>query len=387
MVGGGPAGASAAACLARRGWRTALIEASEFGGFRYGETLAPEVNPLLAEAGFAEAFITLAPGYALECPGTVSTWGTGHPSEVDFVANAFGSGWHVDRAAFDRCLFEAAGVAGATLVPGTRIAEVRREPGTEAGSGRGLWRLATAAEPGELRAGFLVVATGQQRLRGLRSSSAGHRRRQIDTLLAVMARVSELPGQLADLRTAVEAAADGWWYSARLPQAGGVVMFFTDAEVLRNPPSSLTAQAATAPRAEAMLGQGRLVEARTLAARSGIECEVAGPGWLAAGDAAAAYDPISGWGVVKALREGIAAAEAVDGHLSGDAAAIPAYGELLRRSFAAYRHRRRAVYADSTRWADNGFWQRRLASTSGSTVTSDPGRRAHAAHETGGRTQ
>ena len=83
VVGGGPAGATVALCLARRGWKVCLFETTAFDGERYGETLPPEINPLLRELGVFDEFRALAP---LESPGMVSVWGgpppgTGLPAQ------------------------------------------------------------------------------------------------------------------------------------------------------------------------------------------------------------------------------------------------------------------------------------------------------------------
>ena len=65
IVGGGPAGATVALCLARRGWKVCLFETTAFDTERYGETLPPEINPLLRELGVFDEFRALAaPGVA-----------------------------------------------------------------------------------------------------------------------------------------------------------------------------------------------------------------------------------------------------------------------------------------------------------------------------------
>ena len=61
MVGGGPAGATVALSLARRGWSVCLFESTVFDGERYGETLPPEINPLLRELGVFDQFRALDP--------------------------------------------------------------------------------------------------------------------------------------------------------------------------------------------------------------------------------------------------------------------------------------------------------------------------------------
>ncbi len=87
---------------------------------------------------------------------------------------------------------------------------------------------------------------------------------------------------------------------------------------------------------------------------------VAGNGWLAAGDAALGFDPLSSQGLFNALYTGIAAAEAGYRHVHGDGDAISGYAADLSRIHAAYLNHLRAWYGQERRWPNVPFWQRRL---------------------------
>src|SRR5215472_18025891 len=78
VAGGGPAGSMAALTLARRGRRVALLEAGRREEHRYGETLPPEMNPVLRQAGLWPTFEESGP---LESPGIAARWG-GRPTET-----------------------------------------------------------------------------------------------------------------------------------------------------------------------------------------------------------------------------------------------------------------------------------------------------------------
>jgi flavin-dependent dehydrogenase len=86
---------------------------------------------------------------------------------------------------------------------------------------------------------------------------------------------------------------------------------------------------------------------------------VAGPGWLAAGDAAAAYYPLTSHGIAAAIAGGWDAAHAVLAALDGDPAAADVYADRLRRSFTRYLNVRAAYYAMEERWPRSPFWRRR----------------------------
>ena len=86
----------------------------------------------------------------------------------------------------------------------------------------------------------------------------------------------------------------------------------------------------------------------------------AGDGWLAAGDAAVAFDPLSSQGILTALYTGMKAGQALAAHLTDDSSALDAYAARLEEIHAAYRRNYAHFYAYERRWADRPFWRRRL---------------------------
>ena len=55
IIGGGPAGSTAAALLAQRGYRITLLEKAHHPRFHIGESLLPANLPLLDKLGVADA--------------------------------------------------------------------------------------------------------------------------------------------------------------------------------------------------------------------------------------------------------------------------------------------------------------------------------------------
>jgi flavin-dependent dehydrogenase len=82
---------------------------------------------------------------------------------------------------------------------------------------------------------------------------------------------------------------------------------------------------------------------------------------LAAGDAAAAFDPLSSQGLMHALTSGIRAGDAVRRHLDGDRTAIGEYDSRVDRDCDEYSRLHALYYAREQRWAQAAFWQRRHA--------------------------
>jgi flavin-dependent dehydrogenase len=104
--------------------------------------------------------------------------------------------------------------------------------------------------------------------------------------------------------------------------------------------------------------------AAPIAAQSYCRRAVAGPDFLLAGDAACAWDPLTGQGLRRALEEGRAAALAAATCLvTTDADALRTYAALVRESWGGYVRRRAEVYGGERRWEPEPFWRRRHISS------------------------
>lgn len=364
VAGGGPAGAAAALTLAREG-RSVLLADAGTGPAKVGESLPSATRSLLRDLGAAEE--ALGTGH-LPCYANLSAWGSSALGSVDFINDPNGPGWHLDRPLFDRGLREAARAAGARLRERTavRIRSRRSDGG---------WTLALREtgrrSPAEaaVRCDWLVDATGRSRAVASRRR-AGHHigDRLFATHLqlepAASPAVSPAGAQSSSL---VESTADGWWYTTVLPGGGRLVVYFTDSDL-------------AAPGLRSARGFGELLrQTRHIADR--IAAHPFPPGvvprrapahttrldtphgdrWVAVGDAAATFDPVSSQGIITALYTGMTAARSLHAHLCGDDRALTGYRTGVTALFAAYERNRRTVYAQERRWADRPFWHRRFS--------------------------
>ena len=84
-------------------------------------------------------------------------------------------------------------------------------------------------------------------------------------------------------------------------------------------------------------------------------------GWVAAGDALMAFDPLSGQGVNAALRSGIEVAEWLLSGRPEQVKGIPAWVERVSTRFNDYQKQRIQTYSHENRWSDLPFWRRRQA--------------------------
>ena len=158
IIGGGPAGAVAAALLNKQGLRVVVLEKQHFPRFVIGESLLPYCMEFIEAAGFGDA-VRAEPSFQLK-NGAAFTWG-GRYTYFDFT-DKFSSGpgttFQVRRALFDKVLIDEAAAQGVDVRFGHGVAAFDNS-GAEA-------RLRIEADDGayELSAGFVLDASGYGRV-------------------------------------------------------------------------------------------------------------------------------------------------------------------------------------------------------------------------------
>lgn len=355
IVGGGPAGAAAAIALARMGLPCRVLEAEPAEKLKAGETLPASVRPILAQLGMPDL---LEAGGHLPCYGNVAFWGGPEPATHEFLADVHGHGWHLDRVGFERQLREAAMAAGVDWRVGVRVAGLlAAEDG---------WELEVAhwdGARGLLPAAFVVDATG----RSARIARwCGARRISLDGLTGYFAMVEGVARAGITQHTFVEAVADGWWYAAAVPGGRLAISFLSDADLHAGAlhEDFLTRKFVETVHLKGML-QGQLPKDALQAyavrpASTGCLDRISGFGWLAIGDAAFSYDPLSSYGIASALGGGLYAALAIRDLAAGDDAALEAYAKVQGHAFQTCVDMMASHYGQAVRWADAPFWARRL---------------------------
>lgn len=360
IVGGGPAGAATALTLRSHApeLSVALIEQTNYDVLRVGETLPPAVRPLLERIGVWQAFLDQGhlPAY-----GTRAAWGSKQLYENEFFYQTAQRGWHLDRRRLDAMLAHEAAGRGVATFRNSKLIDSRTRPGG--------YRLIIQAGPARevhLDAAFVIDATGR---RAAFATQQGVRKIPVDSLLGVFVFFEfESGDQFVDTYTLVEACEAGWWYSALLPDGKLAVALMSDSDIVKA--RGLNSAAAWFE----LLGGTHHTRIRTQKARAaGAPATYAaasrrlerfsGDAWLAAGDAASTFDPLSSAGIIKGLRSGVLAAYAIGDYFKGNQSGLPKYEALLDREFQNYLVTRTDFYQREKRWSDSLFWQRRSVRT------------------------
>lgn len=359
VVGAGPAGAAVAAQLAGH-CRVALIGRAVQAGRAIGETLPAAARVILSDLGVGDAFAAQGhrPAWSRR-----SLWGSSEVIFQDALFDPQGAGWHLDRARFDAMLLEAARSRGVPcLVPATLRSLQRQPPGAPM-----RWRCLIdraqgdpAHGPLELSCRIVVDATGRA-ARVARQAGAQVRR---DGRLVCFHAWVEPPSHGHAGTTMIESDAEGWWYSADLPDGSCVIAWQTDIDLpearrLRSTADLLEMAQHTALVGARSRGSRVLEPLRVAAAHEQWLDAASGPDWLAVGDAGLSFDPLASQGLLNSLVTGSEAATAVRRSLAGDADALPPWNAWIGTIRAAYRTHHRHYYALEQRWANETFWARR----------------------------
>jgi flavin-dependent dehydrogenase len=380
IVGAGPAGSAAAITLARSGARVLLLEKRNNLGTSLGESLPP------AAIGMVEHFLgpldkVLESGGLSKTSGNVSCWDSSQPDVSDFFYTSKGHGLCVDRQYFDEALRQQAIESGAKLHQGVAITGCQR-------LGNERWKLSAISDGSkcEYTARFLLDCTGR---RSAIANMIGIERQYDDSLFAYAVRFVAPTLDDQDLSTRIEACQDGWWYSNRLPiknqphkdkrQTHRLLVFHTDKD------SNAAKQASSVDGILSLLEQssphlndylrryGYKAVGRIRGAAAGTErlSQFCGDGWLAVGDAAQAYDPLSSQGIYKALSSGSLAGQMVQYSLKNSDTStgkqadffIKRYAQEQNKLWQRYVQQRNHYYATEQRWPSQTFWRRRQQST------------------------
>jgi flavin-dependent dehydrogenase len=334
VVGGGPAGSTAAALLAERGHRIVLIEKARHPRFHIGESLLPANLPLFQRLGIAAEVHAIG----------MRKWGVEFysPAHERTQSYRFADSWRKDmphayevrRSELDEILIRRAGALGARVIEGCRAREVQF-------LGDAGVRVHAQHENGAeetWRARFVVDASGRDTLLGAR---LGLKRRNPRHNSASMYAHFRGAWRHADPRRAGDISIfwfeHGWfWY---IPLADGITSVGVVAwpyymKRRKTPVREFFLETiAQSPLLTERLADAQLARAVEATGNYSYECaQPCGEGYLLAGDAYAFIDPVFSSGVLFAMQGGAAAAEALDLALREPARRAAAWRRFARVS-------------------------------------------------------
>lgn len=356
IIGAGPAGAATALALRKNHpyLSVLILEASDFQNPRPAETLTVDAIPLMQQLEVFDFFLEQNHRTVSK---HASAWGSSTATTKLFDGREADNGWFIDRSRFDSMLAGYAAASGVSFIRAT-LTKVQV-------ASNGSWQLTaqSASVSHVLSASFVADASGRS---ARFACEIGVSQVAQDTMVGVV-RVIELDrDEQAGPGCLIEAFEHGWWYSAPISARRIAIAVMTDADIskrlqltqLQDWNAQLSKAPQTRKRIESLANHGDLC---VRAAHTRNLCSYAGSNWLAVGDAAASIDPLASQGILRALRFGLHAGNAIGEQFKSRLPNLKSYEQLVRAEFENNLALRMEDYRAERRWSDAPFWMRRQA--------------------------
>ncbi len=356
IIGAGPAGSTCAIQLLRLGLKKVLlVESGSFEKFRIGESIPPDTNVLLHKLGIYHDFV--ADGHE-PCYGSCSYWGDDLRGYNDFLLNPHGHGWHLNRSRFDAFLAKKAAVLGVNVRINTSFEDTKQleNGGFEITLKTDKQHLSTVT------ADIVVDASGN---RAVFATAQGSQK--IHTLplvcLGIRLKIKDELQKISKL-THLEAVPYGWWYAARIPDDTLLIGLYSTAEIIKsenlNQLDAWISHLNATPNTQILTVGLEPIDERPkgFQAPSFRLDKVAGENWLAIGDTASSYDPITAQGIIKSMTNAFSAAAMIHKKHEGHINDFSGYAQEIDHLYAQYLEMRRYFYNLERRWPDSIFWKK-----------------------------
>ena len=360
VIGGGPAGSTAATLLARAGVEVTLFEAERFPRAHVGESLLPATLAVLDDIGALPKIE--AEGFTRKWGATMSWGRDDQPWSWYFkeTNRRFPHSYQVWRPRFDQILLQHSADCGVDVREGAPVSAVSFVAGRASG--------VVLGDGSRVAADMVVDASGQASLiarqLGLKVWDESFRN------LAVYGYFRDVPHLEPpdDGNIFIESYRHGWLWKIPLAQGLSSIGAVVDRQFGARSVGALgrrrflLEQIAAAPRISAWVGR-QIPVAEPIAVRdwSYAASSMTGPGYVLVGDAACFVDPLFSTGVHLAVTAAhIGAAYVVtaltDGALARDATA--SFERLYRTQYEHFHELARLFYA-ANRSVDSYFWEAR----------------------------
>tara|TARA_R110000787_G_scaffold61198_9_gene138692 strand:+ start:11301 stop:12644 length:1344 start_codon:yes stop_codon:yes gene_type:complete len=351
IIGGGPAGVATAIKLKQYDFKVILFEASKYDQITVGEHLAAEAVHELKKLKVPESILR---DHSIPCTEVQNAWGNSEIHYNEAIFNPFGESYILSRPNFDSALLQHCKEIGIDVHLETRISKIEaRTLG---------WKLSTNKEDTEVH--FIIDASG--RTSKFNFGAIVQRKKVQDSLIGITKHLNSEHLQSIDRsHLLVESTSNGWWYTVQIASGKLISTFMTDPKIFTQSKMSQNDfwndQLENSIHTKARLDSFEQTNDIFIqSAHSQIATQIQGNTWLKVGDAAQSFDPLSSAGIIKGLKMGISAADALHDFIQGDANALLTYEDKIRDQHKEYKEKRLAYYQQEHRWLHAPFWYQRI---------------------------
>lgn len=350
IIGNGIAGITLAVLLQRKGIPFVILHRKEEKqSFALGETLPPATMSLLHELQLLSLFEENA---YRKTYGYHSMWGSSNVTDINFYhQNPYKNGLKINK---HQTLQKLQDLVKENMVSYSKGFEIIHEE-------HGNTVILAKNEGIKIVQGkILIDATGRNRavLQKLKIENVIH-----DELVVLSCHIPKIKHPKLTHEVYVESFKEGWGIVSALNETENICSIFTHKghDIL---PKLKEASQWKSVLAETKYLKDFLVEnietkIKGGKANSSVAKQLAGSNWLALGDAAMSFDPLSSHGITNALYTSVKAVEAIEKKLEfADTEAFPEYAETIQTIFQQYLQSKNQLYQQETRWKDEDFWKR-----------------------------
>ncbi len=350
IIGNGIAGVTLAVLLQRKGISFALLHRKgEKTPFALGETLPPSAMPLLQQLNVLSVFEENA---YRKTYGYHSMWGSARVTDINFYHhNPYKNGLKINK---HQTLERMRDLIRDDMISYDKGFDIIHED-------HGNTVVLAKNEGVKIIHGkILIDATGRNRavLQKLNVESTTH-----DELVAVSCHVPKIKHPKLTHEVYVESFEQGWGIVSALNKTENICTIYTHKGHAILPKLKDVSQWKSV-LSETVYFKDFLVENEQIKlkggnANSSVANQISGDNWLALGDAAMSFDPLSSHGITNAIYTSARAAEAIEKKiLEADVEVFPAYRKAMETIFQQYLESKNLLYRQETRWTDADFWKR-----------------------------
>ena len=349
IIGGGPAGLATAIKLKQFNFDVIIFDAHKQNQITIGEHLAAEAIHEFKKLKIPEAILK---NNSIPCTEVQSAWGNDEVHFNESVFNPFGAGYILSRPGFDSTLLNYCNSVGIDIKKDTRISKIEKIDNG--------WKL--HANKKVFYTDFIVDASGRN---SKFNFELPIKKEKQDQLIGITKHLQlNSITSIESSHLLVEPTKNGWWYTVQIASGTIVSTFMTDAKVLANYDGSSSdfwnEQLQTSNHTKARLNSIKIPKKTfTISAHSHISKCLFGQNWLKVGDAAQSFDPLSSAGILKGLKMGQQAAEAIKNFVNGDKNTFMDYQNNIENQHQEYLKMKKQYYAQEKRWMDHSFWYQR----------------------------
>ncbi|WP_046756813.1 NAD(P)/FAD-dependent oxidoreductase [Kordia jejudonensis] len=350
IIGGGPAGIATAITLHARGIRCCVVEAHASPVRKSGEAIPPNAKPLLKQLGI-ETLVQHEKHKVYY--GNKSCWGSNQLEQKEFISDRLGHGFLLDRLYFETQLQALYQATNQDFYKGFKLKKVVSD------NDKIVATIENDSETITLQSQFIIDASGRK------ASVCRHldvQKENLDSQFAITFN-TKLSGKIPH-EISVEATENGWWYVAPFAKNEVTMMFFTLKVLLpakENMETFLQNELQQTVHLSKTIQNIKIDTVKIMPAGTSCLQIPYGKNWLAVGDAAYSFDPISSYGITSALASGFYGGHAVADYLNGKDEALNVYRYVVENAFQAYLHKLIAHYELEKRWEESYYWTHRLA--------------------------